>query len=193
MITPLAWSVPVLPGGGGADETPVSESPSNPTARAPATGSPSGPLCYGGYTIAAVHLAPVHIPGQTIPGMTIGGVYYPPQKLPPVDLPGQTIPAQRVPRECVDAAALAGTTVRISNYSTVDRLYDPSLTETYWSSSEGATMPDFSAPGFGELNAAGFPKNQYVRPYVRRDGTFVSGYWRNSPSDGLPTCRVITC
>jgi hypothetical protein len=49
------------------------------------------------------------------------------------------------------------------------------------------------AAGFGELNAAGFPKNQYVRSYVRRDGTFVHSYWRNSPSDGLPTCRVISC
>jgi hypothetical protein len=75
------------------------------------------------HPLAAVHLAPVHIPGQTIPGMTIGGVYYPTQKLSPVDLPGQTIPAQRVPRECFDAAVLEGTTVRISDYSTVDRLF----------------------------------------------------------------------
>jgi hypothetical protein len=70
---------------------------------------------------------------------------------------------------------------------------DPPLTETYWDSSAYAKMPDFSAPGFGELNGAGFPKNQYGRPYVRRDGTFVSGYWRNSPSDGLPTCQIISC
>ena len=24
-------------------------------------------------------------------------------------------------------------------------------------------------------------------------GAFVSGYWRNSPTDGLPTCRIIRC
>lgn len=46
---------------------------------------------------------------------------------------------------------------------------------------------------YGGFNEAGFPKNQYVRPYLRRDGTFVHGYWRNSPSDGLPTCRIIRC
>jgi len=55
------------------------------------------------------------------------------------------------------------------------------------------SVPAPTAPGFGEFNAAGFPKNQYVRPYVTRTGTLVSGYWRNSPSDGLPTCHIISC
>jgi hypothetical protein len=83
--------------------------------------------------------------------------------------------------------------VRVRNYAQVDPLFDASLSGTYWDSSVYATMPDFAAPGFGGFNAAGFPKNQYVRPYFRRDGTFVSGYWRNSPSDGLPTCHIIRC
>jgi hypothetical protein len=43
----------------------------------------------------------------------------------------------------------------------------------------------------GKLNAAGFSLNQYVRPYMRRDGTPVNGYWRNSPSDGLPTHSLL--
>ena len=45
----------------------------------------------------------------------------------------------------------------------------------------------------GALNRAGYPKNQYVRPYMKRDGSQVAGYWRNSSTDGLPTCRVVTC
>jgi hypothetical protein len=82
--------------------------------------------------------------------------------------------------------------VRVSGYDGLDGSYSQALTDRYWDDLR-ATAPDPTAPGFGEVNAAGFPKNQYVRPYVRRDGTVVSGYWRNSPSDGLPTCRVITC
>jgi hypothetical protein len=42
-------------------------------------------------------------------------------------------------------------------------------------------------------NDAGFPENQYVRPYTRRDGTRVDGYYRNSPSDSLPTFIYISC
>jgi hypothetical protein len=48
--------------------------------------------------------------------------------------------------------------------------------------------------GYGRYNAAGFPKNQYVRPYYSpRRATWVSGYWRNSPYDSYPTCRYIHC
>ena len=44
-----------------------------------------------------------------------------------------------------------------------------------------AGIPSSSAPG--GYNAAGCPKNQWVNGYVRADGTVVSGYWRNSPTD----------
>lgn len=92
------------------------------------------------------------------------------------------------------AFALPNTTVRVSNYAAIDPGYSPTLTGAYWNSAgQGVSVPDTTAPGFGEFNAAGFPKNQYVRPYFRSDGTYVSGYWRNSPSDGLPTCQLITC
>jgi len=48
-------------------------------------------------------------------------------------------------------------------------------------------------PASVSVNAARSPTNQYVRPYVRRDGTFADGWWRNSPSDGPRICRVISC
>ena len=79
------------------------------------------------------------------------------------------------------------------NDGSLDPAFSPDLGESCWTSASGSSVPDPTAPGFGELNEAGFPKNQYVRPYVRRDGTPVSGYWRNSPTDGLPTCEVISC
>jgi hypothetical protein len=39
-------------------------------------------------------------------------------------------------------------------------------------------------PGAGDLNDVGCPKNQWVSGYYRADGTYVDGYFRNSPSDG---------
>ncbi len=36
----------------------------------------------------------------------------------------------------------------------------------------------------GGYNGQGCPKNQYVTGHTRRDGTYVEGYYRNSPSDG---------
>jgi hypothetical protein len=35
----------------------------------------------------------------------------------------------------------------------------------------------------GGYNDAGCPKNQWVSGYFRSDGTYVGGYWRNSPND----------
>jgi hypothetical protein len=35
----------------------------------------------------------------------------------------------------------------------------------------------------GGVNEAGCPKDQWVNGYYRSDGTYVSGYWRNSPTD----------
>jgi hypothetical protein len=54
--------------------------------------------------------------------------------------------------------------------------------------------PSYFTPSYyGQLNGAGCPKNQYVSPCFREDGTYVQGYWRNSPSDGLRTCSIIRC
>jgi hypothetical protein len=66
---------------------------------------------------------------------------------------------------------------------------------------QGATAPPYSTPPYGsnsssyygQPNTAGFPKNQYVHGYYTKSGKYVSGYWRNSPTDGYPTCKVIHC
>jgi hypothetical protein len=165
----------------------------------PGTGSEQAAIrtCYPPVHIPAVHLPGTHIPAQTIPATTVGGqtlpaTHLPATTLPPVDLPETTLPGGCL--EVPKAFALASTTVRVSDYAALDPGYSQPLTARYWAAAPSATStPDPTAPGFGQFNAAGFPKNQYVRPYIRRDGTGVSGYWRNSPSDGLPTCKVITC
>jgi len=154
--------------------------------------------------IAATTIPATTIPGMTIPATTINGVYYPAQHYPAqhypaqhypaVDYPAQTIPGTTIPRTCFDSGsylAPSETTVRVSGYGALDPGFSSSLSDGYWRSA--GSVPDFTAPGFGGVNAAGFPKNQYVRSYLRRDGTFVHGYWRNSPSDGLPTCQIISC
>ena len=143
-----------------------------------------------------MHLAAVHLPAVRLPAVTVGDLHIPARTIAARTLPAQTIPGSTLPRRCFNvpkAFALANTTVRTSNYDALDPGYSPTLTSEYWDAASDVSVPDPTAAGFGELNAAGFPKNQYVRSYVRRDGTFVHSYWRNSPSDGLPTCRVISC
>ena len=174
--------------------------------------------CWPGFTLPAVHLAAVHLPATTIPGGTIPGgtipggcfggycypavhykaVHYAPVYVPATNIAATTIAAVHIQRTCFSAGASsfspARTTVRVSNYTAIDHYYSPQLTKSYGNGAGSAvSIPNPLASGFGELNAAGFPKNQYVRPYVRSNGTFVSGYWRNSPSDGLPTCTIIHC
>lgn len=34
-----------------------------------------------------------------------------------------------------------------------------------------------------DYNSVGCPKNQWVNGYYRSNGTYVQGYWRNSPND----------
>jgi len=164
-------------------------------------------VCYPGFTIPAVTIPAVTIPAVTIPAVTIPRTcfagtcypaqYYPAQHLPAQHVPAQHLPAVHVPGSCVNVSAVfapAHTTVRVRNYDRLDRAFSASLSNKYWSGGGVSTSyPNPYAAGFGGYNAAGFPKNQYVRSYFRRDGTYVHSYWRNSPTDGLPTCRVIHC
>jgi hypothetical protein len=174
-------------------------------------------LCYPGVTIPAITIPAMTIPAITIPAITIpattipafcvGGTCYPAQHYPAQHYSAQHYPAQHYPAQHYSAQHYPGacfsttstfaptrTTVRVRNYVSVDSQFSPQRTSSYWTN-VGPTVsyPNVSASGFGGYNAAGFPKNQYVRSYVRRDGTFISGYWRNSPTDGLPTCRIIRC
>lgn len=167
------------------------------------------------WTSPAVTIPSVTIPAVTIPAACFAGTCYPEKRYPAKHYPAKhypakhyparhyparTIPARTIPGRCFDtsrysaAFAPASTTVRTRNYDDIDRTFSPQLSTQYWRQA-GSTVsfPNTYATGFGRLNAAGFPKNQYVRPYVRRNGTVVAGYWRNSPSDGLPTCRIIRC
>lgn len=159
-------------------------------------GGRNGKVCYPETRLPSVHLDAVKLPAVRLPAVSVGDRRIPARTIPARTIPARTIPARTIPGRCFDvprAFELSRTTVRVSNYDGLDANFSPSLSEDLWESAPSVSTPDYTAQGFGELNGAGFPKNQYVRPYVRRDGTRVSGYWRNSPSDGLPTCRVISC
>jgi hypothetical protein len=161
-----------------------------PATTIPATTIPATTIprtCFAGTCYPAQHIPAQHIPAQHIPA----------QHIPAQHIPAQTIPASHVPGTCVNTSSVfapSQTSIRVRNYDGLDTHYSPRLTQSYWNAAGPySSYPDPLASGFGVFNAAGFPKNQYVRSYVRRDGTFVSGYWRNSPSDGLPTCSIIHC
>jgi hypothetical protein len=174
-------------------------------------------VCWPGFSIPALTIPAVTIPAVTIPAVTIPAVtipgfwfaghwyaaqhyaaqHYPAQRYPAQHYRAQHYPAQHYGATCFSsstALAPSQTTVRVRNYRATDRRFSPHLSSLYWQRA-GLTVsyPNVFAPGYGQLNGAGFPKNQYVRSYLRRDGTFVNAYWRNSPTDGLPTCRIIRC
>lgn len=156
--------------------------------------------CYPAQHYPAQHYPAQHYPAQHYPAQHFQGYCFtgetlsvPASKIPTYKVPALKVPSYKAPNLRLILPP-SQTTIRVSGYGAIDPSYSPQLTSDYWSAA-GRTVsyPDPTAPGYGELNAAGFPKNQYVRPYVRRDGTMVSGYWRNSPSDGLPTCQIISC
>ena len=168
-----------------------------PTAAGRASPRSSTRTCYPTVHLAGTHIPATTIPATTIPATSVGGVKLPAVHLPATRLPAVDLPPSTLPGGCVDAPqafSLPNTTIRTSNYSAVDPKYAAGPTQRYWAAAgPDVSVPDPTAPGFGQFNAAGFPKNQYVRPYIRSDGTVVSGYWRNDPTDGLPTCDVINC
>lgn len=155
-------------------------------------------VCLPTVRLPAVHIPTTRIPAVTLPAYTdYDGVRHSAQRLPGQTIPGSTIPGRTLKGGCLEVPrdfSPRSTTVLTSGYDRLDADYSDKLTTRYWDrAGRGSLVPDYSASGFGELNGAGYPKNQYVRPYVRRDGTSVSGYWRNSPTDGLPTCHIISC
>ena len=91
-----------------------------------------------------------------------------------------------------------GSSIFAPSYGGYSSTYSPSYgysSPSYTSPSYGRNYFNYGSNGsyYGQPNRAGFPKNQYVSPYVKKNGTYVSGYWRNSPRDGLPTCKYIRC
>ena len=168
------------------------------------TSNPSGSfqtgtrVCYPGMDLPAVVLPATSIPATTLPAFDLGGTHYPAQHLPAEHISGTRIPAQHIARTCLDAPAAFAlpktTLLSTAGYRSIDDHYSPQLTARYWDSAgPSVDIPDPDAAGFGETDAAGLPKNQYVRSYIRTDGTFVLGYWRNSPDDGVSACSVVGC
>jgi hypothetical protein len=53
-------------------------------------------------------------------------------------------------------------------------------------SSAGSYTNDYSdpSPPPGGYNDQGCPRDQWTNGYIRKDGTYVNGYWHNGPNDG---------
>ena len=137
------------------------------------------------------------IPGRvapTIPTITIPAVTIPAVSIPPFTVPGYTVPEKCFDSEKNHALPPSKTSVRVRNYHRIDSNFSLALSVAYWRQTGSSSLvPDHSAEGFGESTAAGFAKNQYVRAYIRTDGTSVPGHWRHGTRDGRPTCKFIRC
>ena len=176
-------------------------------------------VCWPGVEVPPVELPALTIPAKeipaknhvlpTIPGGCVGDTCWeapamptitiPAVTIPAVTIPAVTIPGYTLPKRCFESdktemPSPSETTVRVHNYQRIDSQFSLALSIAYWrQTGNSSSVPNPDARGFGEVNAAGFVKNQYVRSYLRRDGTFVPGHWRHGKGDGRPTCKIIRC
>jgi hypothetical protein len=176
-------------------------------------------VCWPGVKVPPVELPAVTIPAKeipakeyplpTIPAGCVGDTCWKAPTLPTITIPAITIPAVTIPaitipgysirERCFDtdeseALPPSETTVRVRNYQRIDSHFSLSLSVAYWrQTGESSSVPSYAAPGFGEVNAAGAVRNQYVRSYVRDDGTVVPAHWRHGRTGGKPTCKIIRC
>ncbi len=159
--------------------------------------------------IPGKEIPPKELPLPTIPGGCVGDtcwrgpampvVTIPAITIPAITIPAVTIPAVTIPARCYDTDKSdvlppSQTTVRVRSYSRIDSQFSLALSIAYWrKTGDSSSVPSHAAEGFGQVNAAGRVKNQYVRPYLRSNGTFVPGHWRYGKVDGKPTCKIIGC
>jgi hypothetical protein len=176
-------------------------------------------VCWPGVELPPVEIPAVTIPAKeipakeitipTIPGGCVGdrcwavptvpAITIPAITIPAVSIPAFTIPGRKVPERCFDSETTdvlppSKTSVRVRNYHRIDASFSLALSVAYWrQTGTSSLVPDSSAEGFAEATAGGFAKNQYVRAYIRTDGTFVPGHWIKATSGGRPTCKIIYC
>jgi hypothetical protein len=163
-----------------------------PAMTIPATTIPAKEIQVGSLPAGCVGAACWVVP--TIPAITIPGVEIPAISIPAIKIPGVTLPERCFDAEATDALPPSETTVRVRNYHRIDSRFSLALSVAYWRQTGSSSLvPNHSAKGFAEATASGRVKNQYVRSYIRVDGTFVPGHWRYARSDGRPTCKIIRC
>jgi hypothetical protein len=179
----------------------------------------AGQVCWPGINVPPVELPALTIPAKeipakelplpTVPPACVGDICWkapmvptltiPAITIPAVTIPAVTIPAYTVPARCFDTdksetPRLSKTTVRVRHYDRIDSHFSLMLSVAYWRQTGASTsVPSYAAEGFAEVNAAGALRNQYVRPYLRDNGTFVPGHWRHGRTAGQPTCKIIRC
>src|SRR6476619_6457886 len=151
-------------------------------------------VCWPGVDVPAVHLPALTIPGKeiparelpvpTVPGGCVGDAWWkgpttpivttPASTIPAVTIPAVTIPEYTIPARCFDTDTEvpppSETTVRMRSYNRIDSQFSLALSIAYWrQTGNSSSVPNHAAKGFGEVDAAGHLKNQYVRTYVRNN------------------------
>lgn len=158
---------------------PAKEIPAKELLRPTIPGGCFGDTCWKAPTMPAITIPAVTIPAVTIPAVTI---------------PGYTLPERCFDTDQTEVLPPSQTTVRVRSYHRIDSQFSLALSIAYWrQTGKSSSIPNYGAEGFGEVNATGFVKNQYVRSYLRTNGTFVPGHWRHGKGDGRPTCKIIRC
>jgi hypothetical protein len=167
------------------------------------------PVVLPALTIPGKEIPAEEVPLPTIPGGCVGDTCWkaptmptitiPAVTIPAVTIPALTIPGYTLPERCFDTDKTevlppSQTTVRVRSYQRIDSQFSLALSTAYWrQTGKSSSIPNYAAKGFGQVNAAGFVNNQYVRPYLRSNGTLVPAHWRRGKGDGQPTCTIIRC
>ena len=122
---------------------------------------------------------------MTIPAITIPAV-----TIPAVTIPGYAIPARCFDTDETEAPPPSETTVRVRSYNRIDSQFSLALSIAYWrQTGNSSSVPSHAARGFGEVNAAGHVKNQYVLADLRSNGTFVPGHGDTATPTANPPAR----
>ena len=164
-----------------------------PPVEIPAISIPAREIPAREITIPAIPAIPGGV-APTIPTITIPAITIPAVSIAAFTVPGYTVSERCFDSEKNDVLPPSKTSVRVRSYHSIDSNFSLALSVAYWrQTGTSSLVPEHSAEGFGESTAAGFAKNQYVRAYIRTDGTFVPGHWRHGTSEDRPTCKFIRC
>ena len=149
------------------------------------------PVCWPGVKVPPVEIPAITIPAReipareitipatpgwvapTIPTITIPAITIPAVLIPAFTTPGYTVPERCFEGEKTEVLPPSKTSVRVRNYDRIDSSFSLALSIAYWrQTGPSSLVPDQIAEGFGESTAAGLAQSQYVRAYIRTDGSW---------------------
>ena len=85
---------------------------------------------------------------------------------------------------------LSGSYPSLCNQGLLDGTEPTQTTSEGQSFTSVPTFPAVPVPAIGKPNANDAPKTVYVNGYLRKDGTYVPGYYRSAPNTNPPKVTV---